>query len=77
MAKPTFTPSEGIEQGKLIKADHLLNLEEVLQDIIEFLPDGFDQAVEADVDSGLDAAANLQELAEALSARIKVLEDAE
>lgn len=33
-------------------------------------------SVEADAVSGLDAAANLQELAEALSARIKALEDA-
>lgn len=36
-----------------------------------------DHAIEADPASGLAAAANLQELAEALSARIKALEDAQ
>jgi hypothetical protein len=35
-----------------------------------------DHAVEADVDSGLEAAADIQALAIALSARIKALEDA-
>lgn len=35
-----------------------------------------DHAIDADAASGLAAAANLQELAEALSARIKALEDA-
>ena len=35
-----------------------------------------DHAVTAHVDSGLDAASNIQALAQALSARIKALEDA-
>lgn len=43
---------------------------------LEGVVSGGEIAVTADAVSGLDAAASIQELAEALSARIKALEDA-
>lgn len=43
---------------------------------LEAAVNGGEIAVTADAESGLEAAASIQELAEALSARIKALEDA-
>lgn len=49
---------------------------EVYQAVVKGMPaTGFDTAIEADATSGLVAADNIQDLAIALSARIKALED--
>lgn len=53
------------------------NLRNVLKAVAAQVDSASDTSVEANPDSGLAAAANLQELAEALSARIKDLEDAQ
>lgn len=50
---------------------------EAARSAIDAAADTHDHAVVADVTSGLEAASSLQELAEALSARIKALEDAD